>query len=90
MFFKLRKHFSLLLYAIFILYMLISPLNPSFNIINAFLSFFLSILFILKFKSDKLLFIMGIFISYCIYSIFVGEFLFPELLTVPMNQVKTV
>ncbi|RAV77223.1 hypothetical protein, partial [Aerococcus loyolae] len=30
------------------------------------------------------------FISYCIYSIFVGEFLFPELLTVPMNQVKTV
>ena len=81
---------SVLIYMISIYVILMYPMTSNNNLFLSLLSLIVSILFMIKVKKNIGLFVIGLFITYVNYSIFIGEFLFFETLTTPFTSLKTI
>ena len=87
---KINKQFvSVIIYGLSILFILTYPMTAMNNVFLALLTLLVSILFLNKVKKNVGLFIIGLFIAYVNYSIFIGEFLFFDTLTTPFVALKT-
>lgn len=83
---NIYRFFFLILIMIYIFFI---PITSSLSNIDAIMVLLFSVIVLIKARKNLGLFIMFVFIAYVNYSVVMGEYIFFESLSVPMQEVKT-